>query len=88
MTLFQLSALVFFLIAAAVSYRTEIVQWLQKLKPATAAPAEPNVAQQLVNDMVLVAGLRDRLGKIGCKDGVDACTLLLRVMVEYKYPQV
>jgi hypothetical protein len=33
--------------------------------------------------MIVVADLRDRLDEVGCAPGVDACTLLLRAMIDH-----
>lgn len=89
MTVFQVVATVLFLGVVGATYGREIVRLVRHSLPAREpAPAHPaNPSADLVADMVAVAELRERLRGIGCADGVDACTLLLRVMVEYKYPQ-
>lgn len=84
MTSFQLLAGVVFFGALVVVYFSQIKAWLSKLRPAVVTQT---ANQSMVADMVTVAELRDRLAKLGCKDGVDACTVLLRVMVEFKIPQ-
>lgn len=89
MTLFQaISSLVFVAVLVA-AYLPQIKQFLVKLRPTVGIPPVPATSahKQMVTDMVTVAELRDRLIKLGCKDGADACTVLLRVMVEFKYPQ-
>jgi len=68
----------------------KIAQFLAKMRPTSlaraASPMPPKtVNASIVNDMVLVAELRDRLEYLNCAPGGDACTALLRVMVEFKY---
>ena len=90
MTGFQVISALVFLVALVAAYLPQIKQYLVKLRPAVGippAPPAPAVNKQMVSDMVTVAELRDRLIKLGCKEGADACTALLRVMVEFKYPQ-
>ena len=61
-------------------------------RPAPAArPAAPEVAPVVpqstaytVNDLVTVTALRDRLAAVGCAEGVDACKMLIRIMIEFK----
>lgn len=92
MTQFQLLALGLFLVVAASAYRAELVRAVKTLnsfRPAVVPPAEdvkPSVAVLLVNDIINVTELRDKLAAQGCKDGVDACTTLLRVIVEFEQP--
>lgn len=94
MTTFQLLALGFLGVTLVAAYGKEILAALQKYaaaRPATPrptpAPAAAPAATNCVNDMIIVADMRDRLRAIGCTEGVDACTYLLKVLVEFKYPQ-
>lgn len=84
MTTFQMLSALVFVVALVGAYLPQIKTWLSKLRPTVIAKTSN---QTIVADMVTVAELRDRLAKLGCKDGVDACTVLLRVMVEFKIPQ-
>lgn len=89
MTPFQVVAIAVFLCVVVVAYGSEIKQKLKPLfaalKPsAKPAPQPQPTSVDLVHDMVTVAELRDRLTSIECNDGVEACTVLLRVMVEFK----
>ena len=90
MTSFQLIALIAFLGVVSVSYAAELrrlaASVLAGFKPAVApaVDADDQTPADLVRDMVLVAELRDRLISLGCQDGAEACTVLLRVMVEFK----
>ena len=85
MTTFQVLALGFLAATVAATYGKEIFAAVQRRLPA----ARPSAAASTncVNDMIIVADMRDRLRAIGCTEGVDACTYLLKVLVEFKYPQ-
>jgi hypothetical protein len=90
MTEFQLICAAIFVAAGLFVYRAQVlacVRALIGLRHKSDAPiAQPSIAVNLVNDIVAVTNLRDRLAAEGCKEGVDACTVLLRVIVEFKEP--
>jgi hypothetical protein len=93
MTEFQSLCTGLFALVAGLVYRQQLVTAAKTLfgKAAAArtddAPVvQPSIAVNLVNDIVSVTNLRDRLSAEGCKEGVDACTVLLRVIVEYQQP--
>ena len=96
MTTFQWVAAAVFLATLAAAKRQEMTSLakglLAKLRPSVAPDATPDHpapnnddhARELVGDLVTVAALRDRLESEGCKDGAEACTVLLRILVEYR----
>lgn len=90
MTTFQLFGLVAFVGLLAVAYRKNLVALLKRA--AGKNPASPDfhvdtsVALTIVDDIVAVTKLRDKLAAENCKEGVDACTQLLRVIVEHQTP--
>ena len=91
MTKFQLLAGLVFVAAVGAAYGKDIIEKvkaaLPKRAPAvvTPSPAQPTSSSQaLVTDLVTLAELRDRLTTLGCKDGADACTELLLILVEYR----
>jgi hypothetical protein len=88
MTQFQLVSLFLFTIVAAGAYKDTLLKFLRNVAPKPGVVVSPVVpgpaAVNFVQDMLTVADLRDRLSAAGCQDGVDACTVLLRVMIEYK----
>lgn len=90
MTTFQLVCGALFVLALAVTYRKDLLAKLQRAKTAvdaaTAPAVQASIAVPLVDDILAVTKLRDKLAAEGCKDGVDACTALLRVIVEYEQP--
>ena len=91
MTQFQLICAALFVAAVLVVYRSVLVNLVSRLlgrvtHKAGVPVAQPSFAVNLVNDIVAVTQLRDRLTAEGCHDGVDACTVLLRVIVEFKEP--
>ena len=93
MTQFQLICAGVFVLAALLTYRAQLAAGVRKLfggAPAAIASSVPEVKQSvavaLVNDILSVTQLRDKLAAEECKDGVEACTVLLRVLVEYKEP--
>jgi hypothetical protein len=90
MTTFQLVCLVLFLLALAAAYRDTLLRFLKRagapVSKEHSPEVKPSIAVSLVNDILAVTELRDRLSAEGCKDGVEACTTLLRVIVEYDQP--
>jgi hypothetical protein len=86
MTLFQITALVFFGVVLFVSYRAHALAAIRNLwsqVPGTTAAKRPVV--NLVQDLMTIDNLRNRLTALGCKEGADACTTLLKVMIEFDY---
>jgi hypothetical protein len=88
MTKFQLICGIVFAVAALLLYRAQLIACVRNLlKLEHAAPkVQPSIAVSLVDDILSVTQLRDRLAAEDCKEGVDACTVLLRVIVEYQQP--
>ena len=90
MTQFQLICAAVFVLAALVVYRSALTNCVRNLllavKPSNAPVVQPSIAVNLVNDIVSVTNLRDRLTAEGCQEGAEACTALLRVIVEFKEP--
>lgn len=89
MTQFQLLCAAAFAAAVLVVYRAQLLACVRGLlgKTSGSVPVvQPSIAVSLVNDLVSVTQLRDRLAAEGCKEGVDACTVLLRVIVEFQEP--
>lgn len=91
MTQFQMVALGLFGVAVVVAYGREV---LSRVKSAVTsagkvvvssvdAVTSVDAAKQRVNDLVTVTELRDRLAAVNCTNGVEACTLLLRAMIDY-----
>lgn len=86
-TPFQLAMLGLFVVALLVNYWAQLRQLLGRLVPArTNTPPVKQTAAYTVQDLVTVAELRDRLARVGCNEGVEACKMLLRVMIEFKLP--
>lgn len=84
MTVFQIVASVAFVVILLLAYWQKIVGLFSRV---TSAPAvQPSIAVMLVNDLVAVTNLRDKLSAEGCPQGVEACTQLLRVIVEHQQP--
>ena len=87
MTTFQLVCAGVFVALLLVTYRKELLARLRKTTGQVAGPAvQESIAVPLVDDILAVTKQRDKLAAEGCKDGVDACTALLRVIVEYEQP--
>jgi hypothetical protein len=85
MTTFQLVAAVVFSVLVLVTYRKELLALVSrtKLTRPTAPAVQPSIAITIVNDLISVTELRDKLAAEDCPEGVDACTALLRVIVEH-----
>lgn len=89
MTQFQLLCAAAFVAAVLFVYRAQLLSGARGLRGQTSSSVpvvQPSIAVSLVNDLVSVTQLRDRLAAEGCKEGVDACTVLLRVIVEFQEP--
>jgi len=89
MTSFQLFSAGLFVVISVLAFRKEIAARLKWARPALGAGSpsvQSSIAIPLVEDIMAVTKLRDKLAAEGCKEGVDACTALLRVIVEYEQP--
>jgi hypothetical protein len=87
MQVFQVIVTVLFLVSLALAYGANLLKLINKLSGKTSGPVvQPSIAISLVDDIRSVTQLRDRLAAEGCEEGVDACTVLLRVIVEYQEP--
>ena len=99
MTQFQLICAGVFVLAVALVYRAQLRACVRalfgttsasavlELQPASTVPeVKPSVVVALVKDILSVTQLRDKLAAEQCHEGVEACTVLLRVLVEYKEP--
>lgn len=93
MTTFQLICVVLFGGALASAYGKDIFAWVKARFPnfpnplPTPAPAPaPSGVQDVVGDLVTVASLRDKFAATGCQEGVDACSILLKIIIDHKHP--
>lgn len=87
MTQFQIAAGVLFAVVAAIAYRNELVAVVKKLVTKSGGlDVKQSIAVTIVNDLLSVTELRDKLAAEDCDEGVDACTNLLRVIVEQTRP--
>ena len=87
MTQFQLGALALFTVVAVATYRTELLALVKKLVAGRSpAAVQKSIAVTIVEDLLSVTELRDKLAAEECEDGVEACTNLLRVIVEQTKP--
>lgn len=89
MTTFQLAAAGVFVVIVLLAYYKDILRFVCRAASGPKAdvvdePAvEPSIAVVIVNDLISVTELRDKLSAEGCTEGVEACTNLLRVIVEH-----
>lgn len=82
MTTFQSISLGVFVALVAVAYRKEL--WgLVASRVGGVKSAEQSIALTIVGDLISVTELRDKLAAENCPEGVEACTNLLRVIVEH-----
>ena len=87
MTQFQIAAGVLFAVVAAIAYRNELVAVVKKLLTKNSGlDVKKSIAVTIVSDLLSVTELRDKLAAEDCEEGVDACTNLLRVIVEQTKP--
>ena len=78
-----------FVVSIAVAYWPQIVAVVKRLLASlsvSAPVAEQSVALRVVHDITAVTKLRDKLAAENCPEGVEACTNLLRVIVEHQVP--
>lgn len=77
-----------FVVVLVVAYRAQIASVARRLFVAgkTAAVAPESVTLRVVGDIVAITELRDKLEAENCPEGVEACTALLRVIVEHRMP--
>lgn len=92
MTQFQLIAVSVFLVALVLAnlktlrtYAAKGVSFVLGHLPSfpTASGSPVLGPRERVRDLVTVSELRDRLAEVGCHTGVEACTLLLRSIVDH-----
>lgn len=92
MTTFQLISLVLFGGVVAAAFGKDIFAWLKARVPSlpnplpTTPPTTPPGVQGVVDDLVTVASLRDKFAATGCQEGVDACSILLKIIIDHKHP--
>ena len=87
MTQFQVLALVLFSAVAVVAYRKELLSAAKKVFVKTGGlDVKSSIAVTIVDDLLSVTELRDKLAAEDCPEGVEACTNLLRVIVEQTKP--
>ena len=92
MTTLQIAALLFFAVAVLATKGKDIFAWLKsKLPTPVPAPVPPQPLpekHEVVADLMTVSELRERLTSENCKEGVDACSKLLGVLIDHKHPHV
>lgn len=90
MNLVQQVLSVLFVVALVVTYRNELISWVRRVLPGDCfggpTKADQSVALRVVGDIISVTELRDKLASENCPQGVEACTNLLRVIVEHQVP--
>lgn len=88
MTHVQQLLAVLFVGALVAVYRAQLVSFVKGLfsKCGVAKQTQQSVALRVVNDIISVTELRDKLSAENCPQGVEACTNLLRVIVEHQIP--
>ena len=92
MTTFQLIALVLFIGGLAAAYGKDIFARVKARLPnlptplPLPSPAPTTGVQDVVGDLVTVASLRDKFAATGCQEGVDACSILLKIIIDHKHP--
>lgn len=82
MTTFQSVCLGVFVALLAVAYRKELLA-LVSSRLGGVKSSERSIALTIVGDLISVTELRDKLAAENCPEGVEACTNLLRVIVEH-----
>jgi hypothetical protein len=78
MSIVQLLALLVFFGLLVVMYGKRVVAMFKRAPTST----DTSPAVTLVSELVNISKLRDKLAAENCQPGVEACTALLRVIVE------
>ena len=96
MTTFQFFALLVFAGVVLAAYGKDIYGWVRTRLPKLPAPVvnpaapvtphAPVTGDLLVDDLLDIAELRDRFEDEGCAEGVEACSLLLKILIDHKHP--
>lgn len=84
MTAIQVVLGVAFLAALVGVYWKQVAAAFGRTVRFRAGP-KASIAVELVDDILSVTQLRDKLAAEGYQEGVDACTVLLRVIVEHNH---
>ena len=82
MNIVQLSLLAAFLVALVAVYWKQLAAFVSS-GARTPAKNEASIAVNLVGDLLAITELRDKLSAEDYQEGVEACTVLLRVIVEH-----
>ncbi|NBO19475.1 MAG: hypothetical protein EBV03_09680 [Proteobacteria bacterium] len=80
----QAVLVVLFLVSVVAAYWKNIGNFVSS-RVGKITGQKPSIAVELVDDLLAVTQLRDRLAAEGYQEGVDACTVLLRVIVEHNH---
>lgn len=88
MDVFQIVLACLFAVGLLLIYGNELLRCLRGLAAKLPRPwrRSPSIAISLIGDIRAVTQLRDRLAAEGCLAGAEACTALLRVIVEHQAP--
>lgn len=79
---------VLFVVAAVAAYRNEIVTFVKNsLTKVFGRTGNISISLRVVDDIVALTQLRDKLAAEDCPQGVEACTNLLRVIIEHQTPK-
>lgn len=80
----QIGLVVAFLVSLLIAYRAQIGAVVGKVSHGDKVTKD-SIAVELVDEILAVTQLRDKLAAEGYQEGVDACTVLLRVIVEHNH---
>jgi hypothetical protein len=89
MSLFQVVSIGALAVVAVLAYRKDFAFAVKRFvarKQQAALDVKPSIAVTIVDDLLSVTELRDKLAAEDCAEGVEACTSLLRVIVEQTKP--
>lgn len=95
MTPLQLLMLGVFAVVALAAYAKDIYSYLSRAggvvsawasKRPRLAPVNGGTGVGVVDDLLLLASLRDKFQADNCAEGVEACSALLKIIVDHKHP--
>jgi hypothetical protein len=85
MTTFQLLSVALFTGVLLVSNKDAVLAWIKNVSPTPAKPAKP-VRDTIVDELEIVVDLRQKFIDADCDEGVAACNVLLRVLIDHPHP--
>jgi hypothetical protein len=83
MTTFQVLSVALFAAVLFISNRDAVTAWLKSAAPKPPAPPQRD---SIVDELEIVVDLRQKFIDADCDEGIAACNVLLRVLIDHPHP--